>query len=284
VFELKLRAGGTWVERILHTFKSVPGDGIAPSAGLILDASGNLYGTTYAGGSLSGGTVFELKPTAGGGWVETVLYSFSTTNGYSPSAGLVFDAVGNLYGTTINGGTFSNGTVFEVEPKKGGGWTERVLYNFDRNSGDGYGPTASLTFDQSHNLYGTTYNGGAYNGGTAFELTRTAGGAWTETIVHNFDANGVDGANPYSGLIFDGSGNLYGTATLGGVEGFGVVFELTPSGSGLWTETILHGFEENGEDGIYPGADLIIDGMGNLYGTATAGGTQTGGIVFEIKP
>ena len=216
---------------MLYSFNFNGTDGADPAAGLIFDAAGNLYGTTYGGGTYDWGTVFELTPAAGGGWTEKVLYSFlGGADGFFPAADLIFDAAGNLYGTTGYGGAYDNGTVFELTPTGGGDWTEKLLHSFSYNLNgmDGTYPQAGLIFDAAGNLYGTTVGGGNYGGGTVFELTPTAGGNWTETVLHNFNRNGTDGADPYAGLIFDGAGNLYGTTSFGDVYGDGTVFQLTP--------------------------------------------------------
>ena len=276
-FELTPTAGGGWTEQVLYSF----GGGLYD--GLIFDAAGNLYGTMGGGGVGGYGTVFELTPTAGGGWSEEVLYSFGEgTDGGGPYAGVIFDKNGNLYGTTTKGGTYGWGTVFELTPAAGGGWTETVLHSFNNNGTDGYTPLAGLIFDAVGNLYGTTWHGGAYGypGGTVFELTPTAGGGWTETVLHSF--NGTDGSNPYAGLIFDVAGNLYGTTSNGGDYGLGTVFELTPAAGGGWTEQVLHSF--NGTDGNGPIAGLIFDKNGDLYGTTAGGGNYGHGTVFELTP
>ncbi|MFI5115931.1 MAG: choice-of-anchor tandem repeat GloVer-containing protein, partial [Terriglobales bacterium] len=219
VFELTPTAGGTWTEKVLYSFKNDGTDGSNPKAGVIFDAAGNLYGTTSLGGAgvcqgAGCGTVFELTPAAGGTWTEKVLHSFGgATDGVIPEAGLIFDAAGNLYGTTGYGGPYNWGTVFELTPAAGGTWTENVLYSF-QGGADGAGPAAGLVFDAAGNLYGTTEVGGAGvcqgNGcGTVFELTPAAGGTWTENVLYRFQS-GADGANPYDALIFDAAGNLYG--------------------------------------------------------------------------
>ena len=199
---------------------------------------------------------------------ETVLHSFTAngTDGYEPYASLVFDGNGNLYGTTTVGGTHAPyGTVFELTPS-GGTWTEKILHNFNNNGTDGSNPYGSLVFDRNGNLYGTTYIGGAYNGGTVFELSRV-GGVWQEKILHSFNGNnGVDGAYPYCALILDASGNLYGTTTIGGTHHAGTVFELSPNGVVGWKEKILYSFNPYVGDGVSPDATLISDGV-NLYGT-----------------
>ena len=173
-------AATQWNEKVLLNFNGMDG-GFYPEAGLILDPEGNLYGTSSAGGTYGYGTVFELTPAQGGGWTQTVLYSFMFgRDGAYPQGGLIFDAVGNLYGTTPYGGTYGYGTVFELSPVAGGGWTETVLYSFNDNNGtDGVYPEAGLIFDAAGNLYGTTLVGGpyycpggdGYGCGTVFELT-----------------------------------------------------------------------------------------------------------------
>jgi uncharacterized repeat protein (TIGR03803 family) len=291
IFTATLFVTSTWAaaqERVLHNFAANGTDGYYPEAGLIVDAAGNLYGTTVAGGAYNSGTVFELTPAAGGGWTEKVLYSFSGngTDGRAPYAGLIFDAAGNLYGTTQYGGTYGLGTVFELTPAGGGSWTEKVLYSFSGNGTDGATPEAGLIFDAAGNLYGTTYQGGTYGYGTVFELTPAGGGGWTEQVLHSFNNNGADGSLPAAGLIFDAAGNLYGTTSYGGTYFYyGTVFELTPAAGGGWTEQVLHSFNNNGTDGITPlSAGLIFDAAGNLYGTTFAGGTYGYGTVFELTP
>jgi uncharacterized repeat protein (TIGR03803 family) len=223
----------------LHNFSYFGKDGTFPWADLVLDAHGNLYGTTAAGGAFpESGTVFELSPKAGGGWKETVLHNFNgtvdNTDGNTPMAGLILDAVGNLYGTTYFGGAHGLGRVFELSPQKGGGWKEKALHDFNKDGTDGYGPQAGLIFDAAGNLYGTTFIGGSgscvYYGscGTVFELTPQADGTWTEKVLHSFNNDGTDGYWPYAGLTLDAAGNLYGTTWAGGAQGNGTVFEITP--------------------------------------------------------
>jgi uncharacterized repeat protein (TIGR03803 family) len=181
------------------------------------------------GGTYGPGTVFELTPAGGGSWTEKVLYSFGNgTDGAYPEAGLILDAVGNLYGTTDEGGTYYSGTVFELKPAAGGGWTEKVLHNFNNNGTDGAYPYAGLIFDAARNLYGTTNWGGTYGFqyGTVFRVNADGG---REQVLHSF-GNGTDGANPYAGMIFDAAGNLYGTTYGGGTYNYRTVFEITRSG------------------------------------------------------
>jgi len=285
VFELTPTQGGTWTLKLLHAFISGIHDGQRPQAGLTLDAAGNLYGTTYWGGAYTtlGGTVFELLPQAGGGWKEKQLHSFggASEDGLNPQAGVIFDPAGNLYGTTMSGGAYNLGTVFELIPQSGGGWKEKLLHTFQNNGTDGFVLLAGLTFDAHGNLYGATAIGGAYDAGTVFELMPTPHGPWREKILHNFNRTG-DGNFPYGTLIFDAAGNLYGTTTQGGSYGWGTVFELTPGAGGNWTETVLHNFNNDAIGGYYPYSSLIFDAAGNLYGTTEAGGTYEGGTVFEL--
>ncbi len=231
VFELMPTEGGGWTEKKLHNFGNGT-DGVFPLADLNLDVAGNLYGTTYGGGGLCSygcGTVFELTPNGNGNWTEKVLHSFNDngTDGDLPYAGLIFDAAGNLYGTTVAGGSSYAGTVFELTPHGNGNWTEKVLHSFSNVGTDGASPFAGLIFDAAGNLYGTTTYGGNHPG-TVFELTPTGGGDWTEKVLHSFSNVGTDGAYPYGGLIFDAAGNLYGTTYLGGTYNYGTVFEVTP--------------------------------------------------------
>jgi uncharacterized repeat protein (TIGR03803 family) len=283
VFELTPQASGGWTEKVLHSFGNGT-DGIGPRGSLVFDGAGNLYGTTYDGGKyyLYGGTVFKLTPKVDGSWKEKVLHSFGNgADGDQPYANLIFDAAGNLYGTTFVGGTYNGGTVFELTPQAGGGWTESLSYSFGGGT-DAAMPYAGLIFDAAGNLYGTTVEGGAYSGGTAFELKPQAGGGWTENLLYSF-GKGKDAAAPSAGLIFDASGNIYGTTSEGGTYGGGTVFELTPQAGGGWKEKVLHSFG-NGTDGDRPNANLIFDAAGNLYGATSEGGTNNDGTVFELTP
>jgi uncharacterized repeat protein (TIGR03803 family) len=282
VFELTPAANGCWSEQILHSFHNNGTDGVGPYSGVVFDAAGNLYGTTIGGGIYAYGTVYELTPRTGGGWRQMILHNFEDADGQEPRGGVILDGLGNLYGTTLHGGTFFNGVAFELSPQTDGPWTEIVLHSFG-GSGDGFIPDSGPIFDQAGNLDGTTDLGGAFGlGGTAFELTPAAGGSWTETVMYSF-GNGTDGCCPLAGLTLDASGNLYGTTLGGGTAGFGTAFELTAAGGGVWNETQLHSFGE-GEDGSVPDGGLIFDTSGNLYGTTDSGGTYGYGTVFEIVP
>jgi uncharacterized repeat protein (TIGR03803 family) len=292
VFELSPNADGSWKLTTLYSFGGKSDDGGAPMASLIFDVAGNLYGTTSGGGAYRGdGTVFELSP-AGGSWTETVLYSFNGKDGESPESSLIFDAAGNLYGTTYSGGGFSAGVVFELSPGANGKWTETVLHRFAGQSGAG--PYAALISDASGNLYGTTVGGGTYGVGTVFELSLATHGTWKEKVLHNFQNNGKDGIRPYGGVIFDKAGSLFGTTLNGGSVGgcaqlaCGTAFELSSGTNGNWTEKILYRFIF-GTDGLEPSAGLVFGPTGNLYGTTGTGGSGCGshvhcGTVFEITP
>jgi uncharacterized repeat protein (TIGR03803 family) len=289
VFELTPNGRGGWAEKTLHNFGNGT-DGAYPAGVLIFDQNGNLYGTTDQGGDypcyggLTCGTVFEVTPNGSGGWTEKKLHNFNKNgDGFYPGGGLIFDKNGNLYGTTFAGGDHNYGTVFELTPNGSGGWTEKKLHNFNPTGKDGTDPGDTLIIDAAGNLYGTTFYGGDYNWGTVFELTPNGSGGWTETKLHNFYNNGANGIDPVAGVIFDTAGNLYGTTLNGGDYGDGTAFELTPNGSGGWTETKLHNFN-HGTDGSEPYVGLIVDAAGNLYGTTFYGGGNHDGTVFEITP
>jgi uncharacterized repeat protein (TIGR03803 family) len=287
-------------ETVLYSFGTNANDGSTPNGGLAFDHAGNLYGTTQRGGANGGGIVFELTPTEGGGWSETVLYNFcaltNCVDGGLPLAGLVTDGLGNLYGTTITGGTYSGGTcggggcgtVFELSPPtQGGAWVETVLYNFKGNLNDDAAlPIGRLNWDGAGNLYGTTESGGnSVSRGTVFELSPISGGGWSEKLLYVFCSNGPpcpDGIEPMAGVSFDESGNIYGTTYTGASDGkWGTVYELTSQGDGTWAETTLHRFTAKGAG--MPISTVNFDDLGNLYGTASAGGQGCGG-VWRLRP
>jgi uncharacterized repeat protein (TIGR03803 family) len=280
VFKLS-PASGHWRETILYKF-SGGSDGKYPSSGLVRDSAGNLYGTASQGGSSSCGCGVVFKVDGSG--TETVLYSFTATDGEYPSGGLIFDAHGDLFGTTTNGGAYGNGAVFELIPNSDGTWTEKVLYSFTGSSGDGETPEGGVIMDNAGNLYGTTeYGGNNPNDGIVFEL-KHSGSSWTESVIYSF-TGGSDGGRPFAGLTIH-DGNLYGT-TLSGGSAAGVVFELQ-SGSTGWTETVIYAFKGH-PDGANPEAGVIFDKSGNLYGTTTYGGWRYCqidgcGTIFKLTP
>ena len=260
VFEI---ASGSNTVTTLASFNGT--NGAAPFAGVTLDASGNLYGTTVGGGASNIGTVFEI---ASGSNTITTVASFNGANGANPFAGVTLDASGNLYGTTSGGGANNDGTVFEIAS---GSNTITSLGSF--NGTNGTNPRAGVTLDASGNLYGTTQLGGASDNGSVFEI---ANGSKTINIVALF--SGTNGANPYDGVTLDASGNLYGTTPNGGANNDGTVFEIA---KGSNTITTFASF--NGTNGAIPLAGVTLDALGNLYGTTAGGGDANGdGTVFEI--
>jgi uncharacterized repeat protein (TIGR03803 family) len=323
-------AAQTETETILHSFAANGTDGYSPAAGLVFDATGNLYGTTNLGGTVGGGTIYEL---AAGTWTETILKNLSTTSGpENPESSLIFDVSGNLYGTSYGGGNgtvdgtvyelehgpngttqvkilssfngglnvpahptsgvifnqygwligvsatgghYNEGSLYQLSPNGLGGWHLANLHNFGVGR-DGVNPVGMLAMDSAGNFYGATARGGVANKGTIFEYNTVT---LRETAIWNF--NGGNGATPAAGVIFDALGNLYGTTASGGAAGKGNVFELSPAGGGVWTQTILVAFD--GSNGQAPGA-LTFDASGNLYGITTLGGANGAGTVFKLSP
>jgi len=231
VFEVSPNGSG-WTESVIHSFNAPnSNDGMYPEAPMILDAAGNLYGTTYEGGGVTNGsgTVFELSPSSSG-WTEKILHAFGAAgnDGSGPVAAVVFDKFGNLYGTTVWGGltdSEGSGAVFRLMPNSNGKWSETILYSFGATSTDGQKPECDLVIDTSGNLYGTTWVGGSNYDGTVFELSPSSSG-WTETILHSFV--GTDGSGPEAGVVKDSSGKLYGATSVGGAANSGAVFMVTP--------------------------------------------------------
>jgi len=294
VYKLTPTSSGHYQETVLHTFTGGT-DGSAPFSNLILDAAGNLYGTTSAGGSPNGcnkagcGVVFRVSHTSTG-WHESVLRALNfAVDGQFPTD-LVMDSAGNIYGASSQGPNFVTcslgcGLVWRLSPTASGPWTESLLYTF-AGGDDGANPIGGMILDGAGNLYGTTEEGG--NGGsrgTVFELSPTPSGPWTETQLFVF-TGGAGGKFPISSLVFDAAGNLYGSTSQGGNEticgnGCGVVFELSPTGfvGRPWTETVLHTFAIT--DGFNPNG-IISDGAGHLFGSANSGGSASLGVVFEV--
>ena len=276
---------------VLHEF-GLAHDGISPSSSVILDTAGNVYGMTFNGGtgpcSDGCGTVYRLS-SAGVGFRESGLYSFrgaTHKDGSNPSGALTMDSAGNLYGATLNGGTKDLGTVFKLTPSPDGSWTESILYSFGVASGrsDGTGPTGNLIFDTAGNLYGVAGSGGTRNGGVVFELTPTASGPWTETVLHDFPPVGkADGSDPV-GIAFDASGNIFGVTEFGGtlsVNGAGMVFELVNE-SGLWAYRTVHVFSPDGTNLQTPNGGIVFDSAGDFYVGMARGGRGGAGVVEFI--
>jgi uncharacterized repeat protein (TIGR03803 family) len=333
-------AWGASSESLLYSFNAFSGDGYYPLGSLVADKKGNLYGATYQGGGGSEyGTVYKLS-VSGGVWSETQLHIFTggTTDGeYPQDAPLVFDKAGNLYGVTYQGGLYGYGIVFELTPS-GKKWTYAVIHNFSGYPKDGTYPSSGLSFDAAGNMYGTTYQGGKHNYGTAFMMTLKKG-KWTEKPIHSFaGGNGGDypvgglivgangyfygatiyggatyndgtvyrlfqargswvgqtvylftggagGTNPYSGMAMDKAGNFYGTTYYGGASNLGTVYKLTLGKNNKYTQSVLYSFKGGVTDGAYPYyAAPILDAKNNIYGTTYQGGSSSNeGTVWELK-
>lgn len=302
------------------------------------DSAGNIYGTTVLGGDFGGGTVFQLSPTANG-WVHTVLYSFTGgVDGGEPYKGVTIDSQGNLYGTAVTGGSGNCeggcGVVYKLTNSKGT-WTQTVVHAFTGGN-DGSGPGARVTVDRAGNIYGMAPTGGAFGLGTIYKIRPVPHGSWTFNVIHAFTGgpdgatgsagrmilrnghlygavtaggnfgSGIvfelraggggdrdlkvlysfrgqpDGSFPYGALIFDGSGNIYGTTYYGGANGIGSVYKLSRQPIGEWTEEVIYSFQE-GADGNSPISNLVFDNAGNLYGTTSEGGLGRG-TIFKLTP
>lgn len=215
VFQLT-PSGSSWTESVLWSFGNGT-DGVIPLSGVVPDRSGNLYGAALAGGTYGYGGVYQLTPSL----TESVIYSFSgAADGYFAGGGVILDQSGNIYGTTIEGGSGGGGSAYELT---NGTWAYNLVYSF---SGGPTGAYDKFTMDQAGNLYGATADNGAYGYGAVFKLTPSGGGTWTYTSLHDF-TNGNDGAYPNASLVFDADGNIYGTANSGGANNYGVVFEIS---------------------------------------------------------
>ena len=261
-----------WQETVLHTFTGQP-DG-AGSGRVVFDSAGKLYGASFEGGVNNVGAVFQLTP-GNGGWMESVVYSFSRTNeglGVAfPAGSVVIDPAGNLYGSAYSNNTLGccYGAVFQVQPSQSG-WSLNQLYEFNGNNG--YAPIGVLR-DASGNIFGVTTGAAGNDSGTIYEVSPSNGG-WTYSLVYDF------GFEDYaSGLVKDSAGNLYGVNYSLFSDGY--VFKLTPSDNG-WIFTTLHTF--TGSDGADPNGQLVLDSSGNLYGTTESGGTHGLGVIWEITP
>jgi uncharacterized repeat protein (TIGR03803 family) len=297
VFELSPNSDGTWSETVLHSFMLNDPQGSEPASTLVIDASGNLYGTAQNGGKHNVGTAFELTPGSSG-WSLNLLYTFGSYKGDAgpPSGSLLMDSHGNLFGAAGGGVVgFGLGAVFELTPSASG-WAETVLYSFGANRGVGGEAPGGIVFDAAGNLYGSTYSGGDLSCtlgigggcGTAYKL-RPAIGGWKESVLHTFGSFPRDGRGPSGPLSFDSQGNLYGTTAQGGIyqcgsADCGVVFKLTPTSGGVpWKESLIHQF--SGAEGGTPVGNLTLDAAGNIYGAAAVGGTGCGcGVIYKLTP
>jgi uncharacterized repeat protein (TIGR03803 family) len=286
ILELSKAEGG-WNATTVYSF-SGGWDGSSTGSAPVFDPKGNLYVSTLA--RVESTTIlFELTPAAPGKWRGSVAHNFpSNVGGNSPLAGVIRDAAGNLYGTTVQGGAYGWGNVFELTPS-GSTWKETVLHNFDGM--DGAYPVAALTLDSAGNLYGTAEYGGStfcgYGCGTVFKLSPGSGGSWNFSVLHSFK-NGKDGNYPRGGVVIDAAGNLYGTSmnstnNADCVYGCGTVFELSPSNGGEWNFKLLYAFQGNASGGGPADGTIAIDPAGNLYGTTAEGGVGYG-TLYQISP
>jgi uncharacterized repeat protein (TIGR03803 family) len=287
VFKLS-QTNSSWVFSLLYEFTG-KSDGSYPIGGVVIGPDGALYGTAQQGGSENNGTVYALRPPSTFCrsitcyWNETVLHAFTgVPDGINPGVvNLVFDAAGNIYGTTTNGGTYDNGTTFELTPSSGG-YTESILHSFGSDH-DGVYPAAGVVLDTAGNVYGTTGAGGTgrgcdYGCGTAYQLV-PSGGSWLENVLINFDLGqaGLAGAYyPNSALVKDASGNLYGTTIAATLYGNGVLFKLAPSDGGF-TPSVFYNFLTACE----PYDGVTMDSAGNFFG-ACLYGVAGAGWIFEL--
>src|ERR1700733_2365969 len=263
VFQLTPQSDGSWTETVLYSFLG-GSDGYFPLGGLAMDTAGNLYGTAQYGGPGNDGVIYKMTRSADGSWTQSVIHTFDGADGEWPFAGMIFDAAGNLYGTTTYGSAQQCGTVFKLSPNPDGSWTESVLHGF--YPWEGCDLESGVVFDAAGNLYGTSWNGGTMDhgySGTIFKLTPNSDGSWTMTVIYTF-TGGVDGLNP-AGVIVDASGNVYGTTTGANDFGMGVAYELKPNADGSYSQTVLYTFTGS-RDGTSPNG-LVFDSRGRLYGT-----------------
>jgi uncharacterized repeat protein (TIGR03803 family) len=269
--------GSSGTEQVLYSF-SGGNDGGNAATGLVFDHQGNLYGTTVIGGAYTCGTVFELSPRASLPWLETVLFNFGCyDDGKSPHGGVTFDRHGNLEGTTVAGGTggFCTsdgcGIIYRLSST-----TEKVLYNFTGGT-DGFGPGGTVVFDRAGNSYGSTPDGGAYYEGVVYKLSRSG----KYHVIHAFTGGKDGGVGSLGSLLLDKGGNIYGVTELGGANGSGTVFELSPISKNHYKLTTLYAFK-TGTDAAFPYGGLVADKSGNLFGTTYYGGAHGVGAVYEL--
>lgn len=304
IFELSPDGNGGWMEKMIYEFRGP--NGREPLGTLLLDASGNLYGTTNAGGSCTSesvgcGIAYKLTPQSSGKWKETILHRFgaSSGDGEFPSGGLALDSNGNLYGTTQGGGltgcpnqNVTCGTVFELSPTSTG-WKEQILHRF--NNKDGAFPWDTPTLDAAGNIYGTAYEGGAALFGTVFKLSPTGTGSWQIHLIHQFGSFAT-GAFPVGSVVLSPNGTLYAATQDGGqlkepcytgsaAEGCGSVWEFTPTASGGWNSKLLYVFSGGSDGRMLNDLNLVLEPNGSLLGAASYGGDSNGdGTIFEIIP
>src|SRR5213080_4600449 len=280
VFKLSRTPTG-WVHTVLYSFTS-GADGGEPYKGVTVDREGNLYGTAVTGGSGSCeggcGVVYKLT-NSGGTWTQTVIHAFTGgDDGSGPGARVTVDPHGNVYGMTPTGGAFGLGTIYQLHPGANGNYTFKVIHSFTGGVDGSSGSAGKMILRNGH-LYGAATTGGAFGSGTVFELRPTQAGEWDFKTLYSFQGQ-PDGVFPYGALLFDRSGNIFGTTYYGGVNGLGAVYQLAPRPIGEWRERVLYSFAGGG-DGNSPISHLNFDSVGNLYGTTSEGGLGSG-TIFKL--
>src|SRR5437588_1172596 len=281
VFKLSPTLNG-WVQTVLYSFTS-GADGGEPYKGVTLDREGNLYGTAVAGGSGSCeggcGVVYKLT-NSGGTWTQTVIHAFTGGNdGSGPGARVTVDRSGNVYGMTPTGGAHGLGTIYKIFQGPSGGWGLKVIHAFTGGSDGATGSAGRMILRNGH-LYGAATSGGTFGSGVVFELT-PRDGEWDFRTIYSFKGQ-VDGSFPYGALLFDASGNIFGTTYYGGANNIGAVYKLSRRPIAEWEEKVLYSFRD-GANGSNPISNLVFDSAGNLYGTTSEGGLGSG-IIFKLSP
>ena len=271
-------AGAASTTKLIYSFGG-NSDGEYTDTELVMDSGGNLYGTSVQGGTFGGGTVFQVTPSG----VHTVLYDFTGgADGGEPYKGVTLDAQGNLYGTAVTGGGGSCeggcGVVFKLT-NSGGTWTQSVIHTFTGGN-DGSGPGSPVAIDRLGNVYGTTPTGGANAMGVVYQLRLDASGQWNLRVIHTFTGGTDGGGGSASRLLIDAARNLYGVCTVGGANGLGTVFEMSPR-QGTWQFATLYAFKDS-PDGALPYGGVISDRAGNLYGTTYYAGVHDLGTVYKL--
>ena len=273
--------GGTWTQSVIHAFTGGH-DGSGPGAGLTIGDNGDVYGMAPTGGALGEGTIYRLHERKNGTWVLNVIHTFTGgADGIGGSAGRLVFRGRHLYGAATAGGVNGQGTVYQLTPAKTGEWGFRTIYSFQGQPDGGF-PYGGLIFDALGNLYGTTYYAGANGLGCVYQLTPRHGGEWKEAVLYSFKG-GSDGEGSIGNLVFDGTGNLYGTTSEGGTAGDGVIFRLAPLTRHKWRESVVHSFA-GPPDGAFAYNGMVGDGAGHYYGATVHGGADDEGAIYAFTP
>jgi uncharacterized repeat protein (TIGR03803 family) len=274
-------AGDQWVETILFSF-GVGSAGVVPFGNLIIDSAGNIFGTDNIITTEWTEAVYEASPS--NGYVPNPIYNLSFVTATGGNGGLAMDASGNIFGISVQGFLPQIAIAFELSPNGSGGWNSKTLYTFPNR----IEPESPPTLDKLGRIYGTTIIGGDNNNGTVYRLAPDSKGQWKLHILYSFKGGKADGSGPYAGVVFDASGNMYGTTSGGGEHNSGTIFELSPVGNGSYQEKILWSF--NFADGYQPLSGVLRDSAGNLFGVTQTGGDkgcgafQGCGLAFELTP